>query len=190
MKKIIIVAAALLAGFVANAQSIWLTGSYINEKYSATALGITTTGTENGFIAGVEYDFDINDWFTIAPAFTVNGLFGKDELSKDNYFGIEIPIYLRGTYNINKDLGIFAQVAPDLSVGLFDNVTVGSADPVDVIGDELKRVGVYAVFGAGIEIKNAFRVFANYSIGITDRSAIDNITGKSNCIDAGIAFGF
>lgn len=191
MKKIIIIAAALLAGFAANAQNIWLTGAFTQETSTSKVGNVKAdTGKENGFWAGIEYDFNINDWFTIAPSFTVNGLFSKEDITKSNYFGVDIPVFFRGTYYINSDFGIFAQVAPALNIGLFDNVTVGSADPVDILGDSYKRCGVYAIAGAGVQIKNAFRIFANYDFALTDYSPIDNIHYGSKGFSVGIAFGF
>ena len=191
MKKIIIIAAALLAGFAANAQNIWLSGAFTQETSSSKVGDIKAdTGKENGFWAGIEYDFNITDWFTIAPAVTVNGLFSKEDITTSNYFGVDIPVYFRGTYHINSDFGIFAQVAPALNIGLFDNVKVGNADPVDIIGDSYKRCGAYAVAGVGVQIKDVFRIFANYDIALTNYSPVESIKYGSRGFSVGIAFGF
>ena len=190
MKRVILIAAALLAGVVANAQNIWLQGAFAHEKYIQSAGPVSVNSAENGFIAGIEYDFNINNWLTVAPAFEVSGIFSNEDGTKSNYFGIDIPVLLRGTYFINNDLGVFAQAGPDLCIGLFDNVTVGNFDPVDIIGDQIKRCGAFAVVGGGVQLKNAFRVYVNYGIGLTNGSKVDNVTAKSNSLAVGVAFGF
>lgn len=176
MRKIIIIAAAMLSGIALNAQDIWVKASFVDVlEYQKTILSTDTT-VDNflGGQLGVELEIPINDFLAIAPGIDFEMSGANDTGYKNFNMGLSIPLLARVGFNCSDNVRIFVNAGPDAFIGLYDKTTeyIGILSQTYnsyTDGDD-PRFQYYTAVGAGIDFLKKFRLQARYDFGIANKS--------------------
>lgn len=154
MKKLLVIAAAILSFSAVNAQVAYLGFQSITST-GKTTVGNTTTTTTNsnpGFFLGGAMNFEIADALGIQPGLEV-GYFGRTEKStllgdtKYSSWGIKIPIDVNYGFELADGFNLSVYAGPSIYVGLANNAKNGNTT-YDYYGDDLGRFGLGIGLGA------------------------------------------
>lgn len=167
MKKLFVIAAALLIGLQANAQLIF-NGGYLHQTESTTITeknaqneDVTINGTDllDGFYAGAKYRINlegITPGLSLAPGANVSFLFGRhkaldekdimDNKARMNQIALNIPIHVQYLFEFNSDFKLEAWAGPTFQLGLFDRVADSEDNPT-ILFDRYKTVNLTGTFG-------------------------------------------
>ena len=146
MKKIIVIAAALLIGIQANAQLIF-NGGYLHatENISKTTTVAGTSNTQtgsnllDGFYAGAKYRINldgITDGLSIAPGANVSFLFGKEagitdalDDARTTEIALNVPLHVQYLFEITPDFKLEAWAGPTFQYGIYSRTFKGESNP-------------------------------------------------------------
>lgn len=190
MKKLIVIAAALLVGLQANAQLIF-NGGYLHatEKTSFTGKNAkgenaTFNGTDalDGFYAGAKYRFGldgITEGLSVAPGANVSFLFGRhgsiDNLDPVgdrailNEVAVNVPLHVQYLYEITPDFKIEAWAGPTFQLALYDRA-VDSDDNPTFIYNHLKTIPEISLLGVTytreVPARSPFNLYLGLGVGV------------------------
>ena len=166
MKKLIVIAAALLAGMQANAQLIF-NGGYLHQTEKTVIQGdnATLSGVDalDGFYAGAKYRIaleGITEGLSIAPGANFSFLFGRhtalngdgfkediiDNMARMNQIAFNVPVHVQYCYEVTPDFKLEAWAGPTFQLGLFDNI-VDSDDNPSLLFERFKMIDPAGTFG-------------------------------------------
>ena len=193
MKKLLVIAAAILSFSAVNAQVAYLGFQSVSDN---SKMGNTTTTHSNtGFFLGGAMNFEIADALGIQPALEV-GYFGRTE--KDNLlgdakyasWGIKIPVDVNYGFELAPDFKLSVYAGPSIYVGLSKNAKQGNIT-YDYYGDDLGRFGLGLGMGAWCDIKDMIRVKVGYDLGLLNRAQDkDNWTYNENAFSISVGYLF
>lgn len=218
MKNILKIFIILLISTItlqANAQTLGIKAGFnlanMKETVDATTFSIDTK-MKAGFHVGLMYDIPIKTYLSFEPAllFTTKGLKIKENIlgvvldASLNLYYIDIPLNLKGNFNIGEETNVYVAFGPYLGFGLSgkskvyasylgqsesseENVIWGN----DPNNDYLKRFDFGLTFGAGIEFKK-YMFGISYDLGLTNISAYqeDDTSLKNRVLKFSLGYRF
>lgn len=193
MKKLLVIAAAILSFSAVNAQVAYL--GYQNVTGKDKIGNTTVSNTSNGFFLGGAMNFEIADALGIQPGLEINyaGRTGKNLLNDDvkySSWGVKIPIDVNYGIELAPDFKLSVYAGPSIYVGLSNTSKTGNVT-YDLYGDDLNRLGLGLGMGAWCDIKDVIRVKAGYDLGLLNRAQDkDNETYKESAFMISVGYLF
>ena len=175
MKKLLVIAAAILSFSAAKAQVAYVGFQSVSATDKITVANTTTTSNyaNSGFFLGGGMNFEIADALGIQPALelsyagrTVSTIAGDDKFST---WGVRIPIDVNYGLELAPDFKLHVYAGPSLYVGLSYKDKLGNTT-YDWYGDVYGRFGLGLGLGAWCDIKDVIRVKAGYELGLLNRA--------------------
>ena len=171
MKKLLVIAFAILSFSAVNAQVAYLGFQSVTGKDKS---GNTTISSSNsGFFLGGAMNFEIADGLGVQPGLEVgysgrteNTLLGDDKFSM---WGIKIPIDVNYGIELAPDFILSVYAGPSVYVGLSYNDKIGNTT-YDWYGNTYNRLGLGLGMGAWCDIKEVIRVKVGYDLGLLNRA--------------------
>lgn len=183
MKKLLVIAAAILSFSAVNAQVAYLGFQNVTDKSKSG--NTTVSHSSNGFFLGGAMNFEIADGLGVQPALEVNyaGRTGKDLLNNDvkySSWGVRIPIDVNYGIELAPDFILSVYAGPSIYVGLSNTSKSGNVT-YDYYGDDISRFGLGLGMGAWCDIKEVVRVKIGYDLGLLNRAQDkDNLNYKES----------
>lgn len=186
MKKLFIIAAAILSFTAVNAQVAYVGFQSVTATSKATSGSVTVTDKDNnsGFFVGGAMNFEIADAIGIQPAleFSYAGRTEKDVLNNDvkySTMGVRIPIDVNYGLELSSDFKLAAYVGPSIYLGITNQGKSGDVT-VDYYENNFSRFGLGLGFGAWCDIKDMIRVKIGYDLGLLNRDTRDDMSYKES----------
>ena len=192
MKKLFVIALAILSFSAVNAQVAYLGYQNVTDK---SKIGNTTTShSSSGFFLGGAMNFEIADALGVQPGLeisyagrTENTLAGDDKYSM---WGVKIPVDVNYGIELAPDFKLSVYAGPSIYIGLSYNDKVGNTT-YDWYGNQLGRFGLGLGMGAWCDIKDVIRVKAGYDLGLLNRAQDkDNNNYKESAFMVSIGYLF
>ena len=172
MKKLLVIAFAILSFSTVNAQVAYLGYQSVTDK---TKGGNTTVShSSSGFFLGGAMNFEIADALGVQPGLEI-GYFGrteKDNLLGDAKFsswGIKVPIDVNYGFELAPDFILSVYAGPSIYLGLSKNGKQGNTT-YDYYGNTYNRFDLGLGMGAWCDIKEVIRVKVGYDMGLLNRA--------------------
>lgn len=205
MKKIIVIAAALLLGFQAKAQIIADAGFAVAFENTRNDLGYYHPSNMFGVFAGANYYYNLDnivDGLAVLPGANLSVLIGRYWDNRDyrtREIALNIPLQASYTYEINDKIKVFGQTGPTLQLALAHKVshqgnTYSLLNKNNDFGQARKPFNIYWGFAAGVEINDQFRIDVGYDLGFlnlnrrVEHSVINKISRNFLHIGVGYLF--
>ena len=206
MKKIIVIAAALLLGFQAKAQIIADAGFAVAFENTRNDLGYYHPSTMYGVFAGANYYYNLDsivDGLAVLPGANLSVLIGRHwDLSdvRVRELALNIPLQASYTYEINEKVKVFGQTGPTLQFALAHKVrdsrgtTYSLLNKSNLFGEVRKPFNIYWGFAAGVEINDMLRIDVGFDLGLLnlnkriEHSTINKISRNFLHIGVGYLF--
>ena len=188
MKKLLVIAAAILSFSAVNAQVAYVGFQSVTGTHKTTSGSVTVTDKQSnsGFFVGGAMNFEIADALGIQPAleFSYAGRKEKDILNNDikySALGVRIPIDVNYGFEIADGFKLAAYAGPSIYFGISnqsksDNVTTNYYENV------LGRFGLGLGFGAWCDIQDMLRVKIGYDMGLLNRAKDDGVAYKEDAL--------
>jgi hypothetical protein len=167
MKKIVLIAVVLIAGFVSQAQI----------KFGVKAgANISMWGGDDaedlkskfGFHAGAIVNIPVNTMFSVQPEVLYSAEGAKSEdVGGDTHYNlnyINIPVL----FQYNNPSGFYAELGPQ--IGLLMSAKAKNGDDEEDIKEFLKGSNFSLAVGAGFKTKSGFGFGVRYSLGLSSIS--------------------
>ena len=172
MKKLLIIAVAILSFSAVNAQVAYL--GYQNVTDKSKVNNTTTSHSSNGFFLGGAMNFEIAEGLGVQPALEINyaGRTDKSNLLGDTKYsswGVKIPIDVNYGIELAPDFVLSVYAGPSIYLGLSNTAKNGNTT-YDYYGDDLSRFGLGLGMGAWCDIKEVIRVKVGYDLGLLNRA--------------------
>lgn len=183
MKKLLVIATALLIGMQANAQLIF-NGGYLhateNLKKTTTLAGQsnTQTGTNvlDGFYAGAKYRIGldgITEGLSLAPGANFSFLFGKEagipdalDDAKTTEIALNVPIHVQYLFEITPDFKLEAWAGPTFQYGIYNRTIHGESNPTNIYNLYQEIPVSQNNLGAAIPARNRINLFLGIGLGV------------------------
>ena len=200
MKKLIILAAALLLGWQAQAQIIADAGFAVAFEKTKTAEGNRPTSML-GVYAGANYYYnldDLMDGLAVQPGLNFSLLFGRHWEFYDvrvRELALNLPIPISFTYEINDNLKVFGQTGPTIQFAL----THKAMDPTGIYNLLNKQnaygwvrspFNLYWGIAAGVEVNDMLRIQTGYDFGFFNLSRSESIKINRGFLHFGVGYLF
>ena len=182
MKKIIVLAAALLLGWQANAQIVANAG-YVHGFETMKSANNLTAGYDfdhsslDGLFAGANYYYSLDnlvDGLAAMPGANLSLLFGR-YWAEDDYkvreLALNIPLQASYTYEVNENLKVFGQTGPALQFALVHKVKDNHGNTYSLLNknnslyEARSPFNMYWGFAAGVEVSDMLRIEVGYDLG-------------------------
>lgn len=184
MKKLIVIAAALLIGMQANAQLIF-NGGYLHATENSTFTekltsgDVTVSGTDllDGFYAGAKYRIgldSITEGLSLAPGANVSFLFGRhaqidvfdplDDKAVMNQIALNVPLHIQYLFEITPDFKLEAWAGPTFQFGIYDRV-IDTDDNPTMIYNQYKTIPG-TVKSRAIDARNRMNLYLGIGLGV------------------------
>ena len=206
MKKIIVIAAALLLGFQAKAQIIADAGFALAFENTRNDLGFYHPSTMYGVYAGANYYFNLDevvDGLAVLPGINLSALVGRhwDYSSvKVRELALNLPIQASYTYEINENFKVFGQSGPTLQLALAHKAWDSQGNTYSLLNKDnglheaRQPFNIYWGFVAGTEINDMFRIHVGFDLGLfnlnkrLEHGTINRISRNTLIIGVGYLF--
>ena len=192
MKKLLVIAAAILSFSAVNAQVAYL--GFQSVTASSKAGNTTISKANSGFFLGGAMNFEIADAIGIQPGLEVSYA-GRTESTiagddKFSMWGIKIPVDVNYGFELAPDFKLNVYAGPSIYVGLSYNDKVGNTT-YDWYGNQFGRFGLGLGMGAWCDIKDVIRVKAGYDLGLLNRAQDkDNLDYKESAFMISVGYLF
>lgn len=197
MKKLLVLAAALLTFGFANAQVFYI--GYQNNQFNTKMKVLNTTATDkqnaSGFVVGYGQNFNISGAFGVQPALEMSFNSHKAKSagieSTATNFGVKVPIDLNYGFSLSPDFKLNVFAGPTLYLGIVDSEKVGD-QKVNMYEDFMKRFSFGVDFGAWCDIKDLIRVKVGYDLGLSNmlQDGTSDYSMKQNCLTIAVGYLF
>lgn len=209
MKKFIILAAALLVSWQAQAQFV-LGGGFMHtlEKVTSTFSDGTYShkGAMNGIYVGGNYYYNLDqvaDGLAFLPGVNFSMLLGRHWAFSDvrvSELALNLPLQLGYTYPISDNVKIFGQTGPTLQIALSHKAKDNQGTTYSLLrkdnkfGESRGRFNLYWGLDAGVEINEQYRIDLGWDLGLLNlnRKREDNTISKisRSYLHVGVAYLF
>lgn len=205
MKKSLIVFAVLLLPFYSFSQTLGIKAGFSH---------MSNTFEEGERLLGVNFgvtlDKEISDHLSVESAFSFH--WKGVEKDRIHLHYLELPIALKGGFNITDGMRLYALAGPFLSMGLagyyvVEDDEVFSADTssfeVETINNDDDKIFVKwggnsglnwldggLVFGAGVEINEVVQLGVSYMYGMMDMYQDTSVDATINTMNISLAYRF
>ncbi|MBQ9659649.1 MAG: outer membrane beta-barrel protein [Bacteroidales bacterium] len=201
IKIILAIAAFLLGGTVASAQSDWTAGvGYATTSFrGADCSGFLTSHPLRGFYAGVSHDFYFSALagLTVEPGAYFYYQSGQNDSGLTPKFikmhYLSIPVNVKYTFElVQGTLNASVFTGPVLNVGLIGNLYengqfVTSTDLQEPMR-RLTRVNAQWDFGLAVTVAGAVQIRVGYALGLSRLVPEQNVQSNTFSVGAGLLF--
>lgn len=195
MKKLFVLAAALLTVGVASAQITYSIG-YINTslKSEVTYMGVkaTNNSTMNGFTISVDDNINLTGNLNVAPGAGMALSFHKEGGATTKKFSLYVPVDFNYGFALNSDLKLFVYAGPTVDFGILYNTKNGDNKYNFYNKDEgnLSRFDLLLGGGAWLTYKDQLRFKVGYKAGLLNTNKTDNCSLKNNVLSVSVGYVF
>lgn len=205
MKKLIILAAALLMGWQAQAQII-LGAGFIHAservKYSELENNFTHQGSMNGIYAGASYYYSLDelvDGLAFQPGANLSMLLGHHwdfTTVKVRELAFNVPLLVGYTFPISETVKLFGQTGPSLQVALAykakdqQGTTWSLLNKNNTFGESRNRFNLYWGLSAGAEVNENIRFELGWDLGLLNMSADKSLSIRRGYLHLGVGYLF
>lgn len=218
MKKLLVIAAALLLGMQANAQLIF-NGGYLHqtEQTVITENGVNINGTDlqDGFYAGAKYRINldgITEGLSLNPGANVSFLFGRhnsidfkdvfDDHAVMNQIAFNAPLHVQYLFEVSPDFKLEAWAGPTFQLGLYDRVIDTDDNPTYIFNRfkavtlaarplaPLNRINLLLGLGLGVEVSELIHINVGYDFGLFNLSTATNTKITRGLLRVGFGYNF
>ena len=196
MKKLMIMAVALLTAGFASAQVTYSIG-YINTSTKSefkTVIGkVSETNTMNGFTISVDDNINLAGDLNVAPGLGMDLSFGKDNGISYKKFGIYVPVDFNYGFALGSDLKLFIYAGPTFDLGLIYNGKDDNGNKVNAYKEDegnMKRFDLLLGGGAWITYQDVLRFKVGYKAGMLNTCKTDGATVKNNVLSVSVGYVF
>ena len=204
MKKIIVLAAALLIGLQAQAQIVANGGfavAFENAKVDGFDGYYSHPSALFGVYAGGNYYYSLDnivDGLAVMPGANLSLLFGRHWDFSDvkvRELALNLPLQACYTYEINKDLSVFGQTGPTLQFALTHKAITSGAtynllSKKNNFGEVRSPFNIYWGFAGGVEVSQMLRIEVGYDFGFFNLSRTDGIRISRGFLHFGVGYLF
>lgn len=205
MKKMMVLAAALLLGWQANAQIIANVGyahGFENVKVNVISdVNNHLSAHLDGLYAGANYYYSLDnvlDGFAVVPGANFSFLLSRTVTDhRIREVALNVPVQASYTYEINNVVKIFGQTGPSLQLGLVHKVIDGGTGTSYSLYNQnnqykyaRNRFNIYWGFAAGVEVSETFRVEVGFDLGFLDLGRGPDIHIGRNVLHFGVGYLF
>lgn len=200
MKKIIVLAAALLLGWQANAQIVANAGfTAAFEKTKATY--DSKPSTLFGVYAGANYYYSLDnlvEGLAAVPGANLSLLFGRhwfDSNVKVRELALNIPLQASYTYEVNDNLKVFGQTGPTLQFALTHKAITSGAtfnllSKKNDFGEVRSPFNLYWGIATGVEVSDMLRIEVGYDFGFFYLSRTEGLRISRGFLHFGVGYLF
>ena len=189
MKKLFVIAAAILSFSMANAQIAAYAG-FQSITQTAKADGHSHSESFSGFILGGAMNFDISNGIGVQPGVELTTSSRAEHGDKYSEIGIRIPVDINYGFEIAPDFKLFVFAGPSIFVGLSNKYKYDD-DSIDLYKDDYSRFGLGLSTGAWCDWKDMLRLKLGYDLGLSDRYKRDSdISVKGNAFMVTVGYLF
>lgn len=200
MKKLLIMAVALLTAGVASAQITYSIG-YVHPtskvSYEEKLFGQTLSGSYdyklNGFTISVDDNINLAGGFNVAPGLGMYLAFGSYQKTDLTKFGLYVPVDFNYGFALGSDVKLFIYAGPTFDLGLVYNGKPEKGDKESMYKEDkgnLSRFDLLLGFGGWVTFKDQYRLKAGYNLGLLNTCKTDNITMKNNVFSVSVGYVF
>ena len=196
MKKLLIMAVALLTAGVASAQMTYSIG-YLNKNSKTDVSGggitISSENSMSGFSIGLDDNINLTGDLNVAVGAAMEFYFKKDGDYKYKDFNLAVPVDFNYGFALGSSLKLFVFAGPTLNLGIISDQKGPNDSKWNYYasdeGDN-SRLDVLVGGGAWLDIQDQFRIKAGYKVGMMDRCKKDGITIKDNVFSVSLGYIF
>ena len=186
MKKVLLLAVALMISAMAHAQFSVQVGYQMNSMKTETG-GVRATQYYNGVAAAIDYNLPLVGPLSVAPGLGIDFFFTNNYGVKYRELGLFAPIDFNLCLSDRRDTRLSLFAGPTLYYGLFcKDVSTN----YDYYATEDKRFDVALGGGIWCDIRETFRVKLGYKFGLMNCSKVPGITEKNNMLTLAIGYIF
>jgi hypothetical protein len=200
MKKIIVLVAALLLGWQANAQIVANGGFTAAFEKTKTSYG-TYPSALFGVYAGANYYYsldDLVDGLAVLPGANLSLLFGRHWFNSDvkvRELALNIPLQASYTYEVNENLKAFGQTGPTVQLALTHKaITPGATYNLlsnkNSFGEVRSPFNLYWGIAVGVEVSDMLRIETGYDFGFFRLSRTEGLKTSRGFLHFGVGYLF
>ncbi len=200
MKKIVVATLVAFVGMLGNSTKAQETlGVSVKAGVNFNTFSRdNSTGLKSliGYHIGATYEFDLGKNFAVEPGLFLDTRGAKYEgafVGKTNIIGLTVPVLVKGTFEINRDLNVFVNAGPFVNIGLGGTrktETATTTEKRDVTfgngSSDIERTNFGLNFGAGVEYRR-FVLGIGYDLGL---SGVNNLTVETKLNAFKISVGY
>lgn len=192
MKKLMIMAVALLTAGIASAQVTYSIG-YIN-----TNVNIKNAPSQslNGFTISLDDNINLAGNLNVAPGIGMDLSFGNYKPflveQKVKKFGLYVPVDLNYGFALGSDLKLFVYAGPTLDFGIIykGKVDDNTFDYYKKEDGNLSRFDLLLGGGAWITYQDVLRFKVGYKAGMLNTCKTDGSEFKNNVLSVSVGYVF
>ena len=188
MKKLLIIAAAILSFGAANAQVAYI--GYQNVSGRNKIGSTTTVNSYSGMLVGGSIiNYEIYQGIGVLPALELNFYTRTEDHIKDTSVGLRVPVDFNYGFDVAPGLKVYGYAGPSFYLGLYRNQSVADVDS-DWYDGKWSRFGFGFGFGAWCDWRDALRLKLGFDLGLNDRSesSVDKYKENTFSITLGYIF--
>ena len=191
MKKLMIMAVALLTAGIASAQVTYSLG-YVKSDATVKVGNATTASHLNGFTISVDDNINLAGDLNVAPGVGMVMSFREKDNLKYTRFGLYVPVDFNYGFALGSDVKLFVYAGPTFDLGLtYKGKYNGNTwNMYDKDQGNLSRFDIQLGGGIWVVLKDQFRFQVGYKAGMLNLSKADGATCKNNVLSASIGYIF
>ena len=172
MKKLFVIAAAILSFGIANAQIVAYAG-FQDVTETTKQGGHSHSEGLSGLVLGGAMNFDISNGIGVQPGVELTTASRTDNGVKYSQLGLRVPIDVNYGFEIAPDFKLFVFAGPSIYLGLSSKAKWDD-DSYDYYEDDFSRFGLGLSTGAWCDWKDMLRLKLGYDLGLTNRYKRDS----------------
>ena len=201
MKKLLLMAAALLTVGAARAQITYSLG-FINTsttaKYEASVGGVKISSTDtdswNGFTIGLDDNINLSGDFNVAPGIGMDFSMRSDDDVKFKKFGIYVPVDFNYGFALGSDFKLSVYAGPTFDLGIVRNAKDDNDNKVNYYDEDtainFSRFDILLGGGVWLTFQDQLRFKVGYKAGMLNTCKTDNYTVKDNVLSISVGYIF
>lgn len=209
MKKLIVVAAAMLLACATSFAQLNVNLGYVNSVESYRTSSEKISMRLNGFTVGLGYSLELADDFYFTPGVNYvfasapdtnlmdgGGLFSLKGRVTEHY--INAPLFLSYDFSLGSNTKFFVFLGPTASYGVSSTIRLTASaagfkadEVINNYGDkDYKRFDIMIGGGAGLKISDRYLFRVGFDYGLINRSTTKGINEHHRMLTVGIAYLF
>ncbi len=181
MKKLLVIAVALLLGMQAKAQFIF-NGGYLHQTeqtvITENGADIKASDLQDGFYAGAKYRINldsITEGLSLNPGANVSFLFGRhnaidmkdmlDDHAVMNQIAFNAPLHIQYLFEVTPDFKLEAWAGPTFQLGIYDRVIDNDNNPT-LIYNRFKAVETTGIIYRSMAPLNRINLLLGLGLGV------------------------
>ena len=195
MKKLFVLAAAILTAGVASAQitySIGYISTSVKTEYKAFGGTFSNTESMNGFTIATDDNINLTGDLNVAPGLGMDLSFGKYGEVNVTKFGLYVPVDFNYGFELTPDFKVFVYAGPTFDLGLIYSGKNGDNKFDYYKKDEgnMSRFDILLGGGAWVTFQDQYRLKIGYKAGLLNTCKTDDTTVKNNVFSVSLGYIF